>query len=117
MSKASVFLLSAALAWTSSALAQEPLPVTGSVVHDVTAGTTHSYAIQLSAGDYVAGFVDQRGTVVVASAFLPDGSKIRTFNGPPTGKRQFAIVAETAGMYRLDIWAPTIKEAEAQGGK
>jgi len=117
MTKISVALVSVALASASAVLAQEPLPVAESVVRDVKAGATHSFTVQLNAGDYVAGFVDQRGIVVVATAFLPDGSKIRTFNGPPTGKRQFAIVAEAAGAYRLDLWAPAIKEVEARGGR
>ena len=117
MAKVSMMFLSAALVSTSAALAQEALPVAGSIVRDITAGATQAYTIQLNTGDYIAGYVDQRGIVVVASAFLPDGSKIRTFNGPPTGKRQFAIVADTSGAYRLDIWAPSVKEAEARGGQ
>ena len=117
MAKVSMILLSASLVSASAVLAQEPLPLTEGVVRDVKAGATHSFTMQLNAGDYVAGFVDQRGIVVVATAFLPDGSKVRTFNGPPSGKRQFAIVAETAGAYRLDLWAPAIKEVEARGGR
>jgi hypothetical protein len=89
MTKISVALVSVALASASTALAQQPLSAGESVVRDVTAGTTDGYTIQLNTGDYISGSVDQRGIVVVATAFLPDGSKIRTFNGPPTGKRQF----------------------------
>ena len=64
----------------------------------------------------VAGAVDQRGIIVLAAVFAPDGSRLRNFGGPRDGKRTLAFIAERAGRYRLELRAPSVAEAAQQGG-
>ena len=98
------------------ALAQDTLKVGQPVERAIAAGASHDYTIALDAGDYVSGGVDQRGIVVLAAAFAPDGSALRNFAGPPNGKRTIAFIAERAGAYRLELRAPTVAEAAQRGG-
>ena len=63
----------------------------------------------------MAGSLDQRDITVFAVAFLPDGSRLRGFPGPPTGTRPFAFIAETAGEYRLQLTSPTTVGAAKNG--
>jgi enterochelin esterase family protein len=63
--------------------------------------TAHEYRIDLKAGDYAVGKVDQKGGTVNMAAYRPDGSRIRTYGGPATGDKPFTIPAATTGTYRL----------------
>lgn len=75
----------------------------------------HSYVVPLEAGDYVSGAVEQRGSVVFVTAFHPDGSLLRPFPGPFQGPRRFAFIAETTGVYRLELRTPSAENAARQG--
>ena len=103
------------LLFVGSAVAQDVLPVNEAIERDIAPGTSHSYTIQLNAGEFVGGWVDQRGLAVITAAYLPDGSRVRYFPGPREGKRTFAFIAESAGTYRLELRAQT-KEEAAQAG-
>jgi hypothetical protein len=105
----------AILLQVGSAHAQDVLTVNEAVEREIMPGTAHSYTINLNVGDHVAGSVDQRGLAVLAAAYLPDGSRLRSFPGPREGKRAFAFIADSAGTYRLELRAPTVAEA-AQAG-
>ena len=108
----------ALLLWVARlAPAQDMLSINQPIEREIVAGTAHAYTILLNAGDYVAGSVDQRGIAVLAVAVLPDGSRFRGFPGPPTGKRPFAFIAETPGLYRLELRAPTQAEAAQNGAQ
>jgi len=86
------------------------LALTQPVEREVAVGTSHSYAIVLEAGDYVAGSIEQQGMPVFASVFLPDGTRLRGLTGPREGKRDFAFVAEAPGKYRLELRGPNATE-------
>lgn len=81
------------------------------VEREIKGGETHSYQLELRTGDFVRGAVEQIGITVKVRGFFPDGSKIRSFNGPPQGTRSFRFVAEAPGTYRLEL-----KAAEGGGG-
>jgi enterochelin esterase-like enzyme len=66
-------------------------------------GEVHLYYISLQTGEFVRGLVDQRGITVRVRGFFPDGSKIRSFEGPSTGKRPFRFAAELPGIYTLEL--------------
>jgi hypothetical protein len=53
--------------------------------------------------------VDQCGVAVLAAVYLPDGSRLRDFPGSRDGKRTFAVIADTAGTYRLN-WRGTLAD-------
>jgi len=116
MLRAATAALTALLFSAGHASAQTTLNVGQSVDVAITAGAAHDYTIALDAGDYVAGAVDQRGIVVLASVFAPDGQRLRNFGGPREGKRPVAFIAERAGTYRLELRAPSVAEAAQQGG-
>lgn len=97
------------------AIAQDSLTINQSIEREIEPGTAHSYTIQLNSGDYVAGWIDQQGITVLAVAFLPDGSRLRAFGGPREGKRQFAFIADGAGIYRLEVRTPTSAESAQDG--
>src|SRR5712691_6227258 len=105
----------ALLSCVSLAHAQTPLSVGQPVAREIAPGSSQSYAIDLDAGEYVAGVVDQRGITVSLRVSQPDGSPLRDFPGPPQGKRLFAFIAETAGTYRFELTAPPIADAARSG--
>ncbi len=116
MVRAAIATFAALLFSASYTLAQNVLTVGQPVQVAITAGSAHEYTIALDAGDYVAGAVDQRGIMVLAAVFTPDGLRLRNFGGPRDGKRTLAFIAERAGTYRLELRAPSIVEATEQGG-
>src|SRR5882672_12829889 len=116
MARATRAALTVLLFSAGEASAQDTLTVGQPVGRAITAGATHEFTIALDAGDYVAGAVDQRGILVLAAVFAPDGSRLRNFGGPREGKRTVAFIAERAGTYRLELRAPSIAEATQFGG-
>ncbi len=116
MARAAAAALTVLLFSAAHASAQATLPIGQPVERAIAAGDAHDYTIALDAGDYVAGAVDQRGIVVLAAIFSPDGSRLRNFGGPREGKRTLAFIAERAGTYRLELRAPSVAEAAQSGG-
>jgi hypothetical protein len=116
MARAATVALTVFLSSAGYASAQTTLNVGQSIDVAIAAGAAHDYTIALDAGDYVAGAVDQRGIVVLAAVFTPDGLRLRNFGGPREGKRTLAFIAERAGIYRLELRAPSVAEATQQGG-
>ncbi len=49
--------------------------------------------------------MNQDGITINLKGFFPDGSKIRSFSGPPNGTKGFRFVAEAAGDYGLELTA------------
>jgi len=116
MARAAVVALTVLLFRAGHVSAQATLAIGQPVDRAIAAGGAHEYSITLDANDYVAGAVDQRGIVVLAAVFGPDGTRLRNFGGPPRGKRMVAFIAERAGTYRLELRAPSVAEAAHQGG-
>jgi len=75
------------------------------VEREIKGGEVHLYQIHLGAGEFVRGTVDQRGVAINVRGLFPDGSKIRSFSGPPNGPKNFRFVAEAPGNYRLELKA------------
>ena len=103
MARAATVALTVFLSSAGYASAQTTLNVGQSIDVAIAAGAAHDYTIALDAGDYVAGAVDQRGIMVLAAVFTPDGLRLRNFGGPREGKRTLAFIAERAGTYRLEL--------------
>src|SRR6266545_4050989 len=59
------------------------------VEREIKGGEVHLYQIHLGAGEFVRGTVDQRGVAINVRGLFPDGSKIRSFSGPPNGPKNF----------------------------
>lgn len=87
----------------TTALAQQSLKIKEPVARQLSSGSVQSYAIELKAGDYVAGMLDQHGKTDL-TIFEPNGSPLRHYPGPPEdGKRLCVFVADFPGTYRIDI--------------
>jgi len=71
------------------------------VEHSFGPAQADEYRVELRAGDYCQGKVDQKGGAVTVAAYRPDGSRIRNFGGPPDGKKTFAFEAASSGTYKL----------------
>jgi enterochelin esterase family protein len=72
---------------------------------ELRANETHSYKLTLQTGQFVRGIVEQRGISINVRGIFPDGSKIRSFNGPALGVKRFRFVAEQPGEYSLELKA------------
>jgi enterochelin esterase-like enzyme len=77
-----------------------------SIEHSFAAGAVDEYRVKLRAGDYCEGVVEQKDGSVIVLAYAPDGSRIRSFGGPPTGQKTFALEAPVAGVYRIVLRSP-----------
>src|SRR5580658_9189667 len=83
--------------------AQDTLTPNQPVTREIAPGTTQSYSVRLNAGDYVSGSITRHGATNIV-IFLPAGTLLRRFPAPPgDSKREFAFVAETAGVYRMEL--------------
>jgi enterochelin esterase family protein len=116
MTRATAAILTVLLSSAGHASAQDPLTAGQAIDRAITAGAAHQYTVALDVGDYVAVAVDQRGIMVLAAVFTPDGSRLRNLGGPREGKRTVAFIAERAGAFRLELRAPSVAEAAQQGG-
>jgi enterochelin esterase family protein len=96
--------------------AQESVPFTGTVEREIAAGTTHSYTLPLTSGEYVAGVVVQRGIGVVATIYEPSGSRVRHFTAPREGRVSFNVAADQTGTYRLELRAPDVSATQGAIG-
>ena len=90
----------------TTALAQQSLKINEPVGRQLSPGSVQSYAINLKAGDYVAGLLDQHGRTDL-TILAPDGSPVRHYPGPEEdGKRLCVFIADTPGAYRIDVTTP-----------
>ena len=85
------------------AIAQESLKIKEPVEGQLAPSSSHSYALELKAGDYVAAIVDQHGRTNL-TILSPDGSELRRYPGSAEdGKRLCVFIAETSGTYRIKV--------------
>jgi CHAT domain-containing protein len=75
--------------------------------NEISGGQVQSYRITLSAGQFVSVVVQQRGIDVLEKLFAPDGKLVMQFDFElrPQEAEKAEFVAETAGVYRLEVKA------------
>jgi CHAT domain-containing protein/Tfp pilus assembly protein PilF len=78
-------------------------------------GESHSYLINLSAGQFLYATVEQQGIDVSVSLFKPDGSPISVSDSPNDrfGTEPALLVADVAGDYRIEVRAPNARASAA----
>ncbi len=87
----------------TTALAQQSIKINEPVGRQLSSGSVQSYTIELKAGDYVAGLLDQHGRTDL-TIFAPGGSPVRHSPGPAEdGKRLIVFIADTPGAYRIEV--------------
>jgi len=86
------------------------------IVRDMAGGQTHTYLIQLEAGEYLHVVVDQRGIDVVVFLLSPDDASLAEIDSPSgtTGLEPVFWVTDTGGSYKLVVRA---LEKDAPAGK
>ena len=99
-----------ALALLFATLAAAPESVTTlerahPIERELTGGDAHSYALLLSAGDFLRVVFDQRGIDVVVTAYGPDQKKFAEVDSPngDRGPEPVEFVTPVAGTYRFDV--------------
>lgn len=92
---------------------QKDLPTLAATQRDLKAGETHSYRIQLTAGQFLNARVEQENIDVAAVIFGPDGKQVTESDSPNErwGPEPVLLVAPTSGEYRVDIRAPSTAPA------
>ena len=93
-------------ALSSAALAQEsPTHLTVGRAHaDSLAGQqADTFAIDLEAGSFVTGVVDQRSVDVTVRVQGPSGAALGSFDRRSRGSEAFRFDADSAGTYRLEV--------------
>ena len=104
-------LLALALAASAQAQTARPLAVGGTQTGALTSEAPDRYTLDLDAGTFVAGHVDQRTVDVAVTVAGPDG-ELGAFDGPARGPEPFQFQAETAGTYTV-----TVAPFEAERGE
>jgi CHAT domain-containing protein/tetratricopeptide (TPR) repeat protein len=71
-------------------------------------GESHSFHIQLAAGQFLHAVVDQRGIDVVVTLVGPAGKPLLKVDNPNSnhGPEPLVVIAETSGDFRIDVSAP-----------
>lgn len=75
------------------------------VERELSGGQSHSYRLDLSAGQYLHVVVEQRGIDVAVTLFGPDGKQLAEVDSPngAQGTESISAIAETQGIYRLEV--------------
>jgi enterochelin esterase family protein len=76
------------------------------IEHSFAAGAVDEYRVKLRAGAYCEGVIEQKEGSIVVVAYAPDGSRIRSYGGPPSGQKKFSFDAPVAGVYRIVLRSP-----------
>jgi len=117
-----LLLLAAALACGALALhttdaqdAPKQLPLLADGRHELEGGDSHSYRINLAAGQFLHALIEQQGIDVTVSVFKPDGSPLSFSDSPNDrfGPEPALMVAETSGEYRVELRAPNTRASAA----
>ncbi len=117
-----VLLLTAALACGALSLhktdaqdAPKQLPLLADGRHEIKGGDSHSYRINLAAGQFLHALIEQQGIDVTVSVFKPDGSALSYSDSPNDrfGSEPALMIAETSGEYRVELRAPNTRASAA----
>jgi CHAT domain-containing protein/tetratricopeptide (TPR) repeat protein len=108
--KTLVQTVAALLLCSLAALAQTPSDLSD-VSRDLKGGETHSYRVNLSAGQFLHAVVIQEGIDIVTAAFAPDNKQLTESDSPNGnwGVEPVVIIASAPGEYRVDVRAPDSK--------
>ena len=113
-----VLVCSALAAFSGQTTAQEApsqLPSLADGRHTLKGGQSHSYLVNLSAGQFLYALVEQQGIDITVSLFKPDGSQISSSDSPNDrfGTEPVLLVADAAGTYRVEVRAPSTRSIAA----
>jgi CHAT domain-containing protein/tetratricopeptide (TPR) repeat protein len=89
------------------------LPLLSDGQHSLKGGESHSYRINLTAGQFLNALVEQQGIDVEVALFNPDGSPIAVTDSPNGrfGSEPIVLIAAASGEHRVEIRSPGPAEA------
>jgi CubicO group peptidase (beta-lactamase class C family) len=73
------------------------------IVDSLAPGATHAFTLDVTAGSFARGAVDQVSVDVVVTVTGPDGARVARFDGPAEGEEFYAFDAEEPGTYRIEV--------------
>lgn len=75
------------------------------IERELKGGETHSYRVDLQAGQFMHAVVEQKGIDVVVALVGPDGKPIVEMDSPngAWGPERVSLITETCGSYRVDV--------------
>ncbi|HKG79827.1 MAG TPA: tetratricopeptide repeat protein, partial [Pyrinomonadaceae bacterium] len=81
------------------------LPALAAVERELKGGETHSFRIELAAGQFLHALVEQQDIDVITAVFGPDGKQLTESNSPNDrwGTEPILLVASAPGEYRVDV--------------
>ena len=84
------------------------LPTLSNVQRELKGGETHSFRIQLDAGQFLNARVEQEDIDLVTAVFGPDGKQLTESDSPNNrwGPEPILLVAPSSGEYRVDVRSP-----------
>lgn len=84
------------------------LPALAAVTRDLRGGESHSFRINLTAGQFLHALVEQQDIDIGTSVFTPDGKQISECDSPNDrwGPEAITFVAPVSGDYRVEIKSP-----------
>ncbi|HEX5964903.1 MAG TPA: CHAT domain-containing protein [Pyrinomonadaceae bacterium] len=106
-------LLCSTLACAQEASKQVPRLADGR--YALKGGESHSYSINLSAGQFLHATIEQQGIDVSVSLLKPDGSQISVSDSPNDrfGTEPALLIADLPGEYRIEVRAPNARASAA----
>jgi enterochelin esterase-like enzyme len=79
-----------------------PLLEAGKTIeHSFGAGAIFQYRVNLKAGEYCQGKIEQKAGSINVAAYGPDDARIHSFGGPSSGDNLFSFEAHVTGTYRI----------------
>ena len=81
----------------------QPLTLNQPLESDLHPGEIHAYTLDVEAGTFVFGEVDQLSIDVVVKVLGADGAQLAEFDSPARGPEPFSFSSEQAGVYRLSV--------------
>ena len=92
--------LAASRTWAQDAT---PLTIGEAVTRDLGSDDAHAYTLDLDAGQFVYGDVDQQTVDVVVTVYGPDDAVVQVFDNPARGPEPFQFKTVVAGSYRVEV--------------
>jgi hypothetical protein len=84
-----------------------PLMAVGKTLdHAFGPAAVFEYRVHLKSGEYCQGKVEQKDGSVNIASYGPDGARLHSYGGPPTGSKTFALEAPVEGTYRIVLRSP-----------
>lgn len=107
------FAFGASMAFGQNTNDIQKLSLNQPIERQIKGGETHSFQFSVKAGEYARTEVEQKNIDVIVLLFAPDGKLVVEMDGKDgrLWRETVSCVAETGGLYRVEIKAYTAKQS------